>query len=760
MITSLPDLTEFIQATRCQANDQFAKQYLSGQHTKFPGAVHVVIQSMSQVGFDIFTSTAVGLKKQDLQSLDDGKLNGRSSITLVGKYARARQSHVPGFNAAKSRVGATLMERIQLYFWRIMYTSGCLMTQEGHVFSLIWRGDAKPVNGRKPTYILRHCDQKQTDTNNDGTPNVHTVRAVHSVGKAFEILFFLYLITFDTDNVDGNKDGEEEEEERDWFEVDSGLQQGHREKKLAEASFLVPAGAMSYIFSPEASGRHCIGRIKEGGVWKALVFMHATRPSTGEQVGDRMIVNSDFPFGSREQALQFIQAYKNGGIVPESSFSFPLEYEGSIPSKRNDLTASWLSDALDHVMLPFGTLRCSSASCRNYPSCYDPRGHTSTFDETNLLCSPCSDRKDPSGKSIVRNICQQCFIQSTLPGFNTCPMCVPRYCRGYRLPDDSVSYSCKGSHGSGKGVLLCKENHGIGLLGLLICNACYNSKQNLQQQKRNDAIAADNGGELNNEWLDKDDHILLAESVEKYTKHGCIQWVQISQTVFKGRGFTGKKLRTAWETSPVKKKKTIPNTDEVVKDVDGLRRYFRAGGLVGREAMKQGRFGSKQKLENHHMIRIAKAIYQEGYVKHGKINWNQISKEIKEFEGIPPSKLADAWLRGPAGKKRKIPGAETAVDSVETLEDYLAKTDSRGRARGSPLKAKLFSVMLEFLNQGIEEPTQKLVLEAMGGANAATVSAMVSRIVKKEGILAYGQARGMLRLTKKGKDFAAGITLS
>lgn len=76
---------------------------------------------------------------------------------------------------------------------------------------------------------------------------------------------------------------------------------------------------------------------------------------------------------------------------------------------------------------------------------------------------------------------------------------------------------------------------------------------------------------------------------------------------------------------------------------------------------------------------------------------------------------------------------------------------------GSNNKEKLLSVMFVLLNQGIEEPTKDRV-QKMAQISSATFPSLISRVIKKEGTIEYGNGSGTLKLTNKGKDVASELT--
>ena len=76
---------------------------------------------------------------------------------------------------------------------------------------------------------------------------------------------------------------------------------------------------------------------------------------------------------------------------------------------------------------------------------------------------------------------------------------------------------------------------------------------------------------------------------------------------------------------------------------------------------------------------------------------------------------------------------------------------------GTSNKDKILSVMFVLLNQGVEEPTKERV-QKMAQVSAATFPSLISRIIKKDGTLEYGQGTGTLKLTNKGKDVASQLT--
>lgn len=98
-----------------------------------------------------------------------------------------------------------------------------------------------------------------------------------------------------------------------------------------------------------------------------------------------------------------------------------------------------------------------------------------------------------------------------------------------------------------------------------------------------------------------------------------------------------------------------------------MRRYFTAN--------------SKQ-LRKENLLRIAKAVFKEGFRAHGRINWIKMAEEIDELNGFTVNQLVNAWYRGPVHKKLKIPGLDTVVDSYETLMEYYKHYTGRGISNG------------------------------------------------------------------------------
>lgn len=73
------------------------------------------------------------------------------------------------------------------------------------------------------------------------------------------------------------------------------------------------------------------------------------------------------------------------------------------------------------------------------------------------------------------------------------------------------------------------------------------------------------------------------------------------------------------------------------------------------------------------------------------------------------------------------------------------------------IKDKIHAVMFAMLNnQGIEEPHKERVRKT-AQISAGSFPSVLSRIVKKDGTIAYGTASSTIKLTAKGKDFAAGL---
>lgn len=72
-------------------------------------------------------------------------------------------------------------------------------------------------------------------------------------------------------------------------------------------------------------------------------------------------------------------------------------------------------------------------------------------------------------------------------------------------------------------------------------------------------------------------------------------------------------------------------------------------------------------------------------------------------------------------------------------------------------KEKLLSVMFVLLNQGVEEPSKARV-QKMAQISKGTYPSLLSRIVGKDGTLAYGSDTGTLKLTAKGRDVASRLT--
>lgn len=76
---------------------------------------------------------------------------------------------------------------------------------------------------------------------------------------------------------------------------------------------------------------------------------------------------------------------------------------------------------------------------------------------------------------------------------------------------------------------------------------------------------------------------------------------------------------------------------------------------------------------------------------------------------------------------------------------------------GASNKDKVLSTMFVMLNQGIEQPTKEHI-QKMAQVSAVTFPSLISRIIKKDGTLEYGEASDTLKLTHKGKDVASQLT--
>ena len=156
-----------------------------------------------------------------------------------------------------------------------------------------------------------HCDQSPDDNDDKGLPLNYKVRHGHSIGAETKLTFMAYT----QDLVTG---------EMKILPVD--------EYPNARFTLILPKDELHvYTMAPEASGRHCLGKMKIDGEWRAVIVQHksTTGPNSDRSREYRSLSISDISFVSQESALAYMNANKTGPSHP-----FP-----SPPDGRSDILA-------------------------------------------------------------------------------------------------------------------------------------------------------------------------------------------------------------------------------------------------------------------------------------------------------------------------------------------------------------------------------------------------------------------------------------
>jgi hypothetical protein len=366
----LPDMTQLLQPTRCEATDQFVHQYLTGTHPNFTVECVVFNKPLTALGRVVATTIVVGLEKHDLVSESNTMNEARSAFTLLG----AKHG---GLNASgKHRMTVTdtgdlLVNSLQKYCGKAFSYYGCIAqeVEDQHAYSLIWRAEVPSHSALIPPFIDVHVDQSHFDVKEDGTPNLYTARLVEAVGEPFELRIALYIVT----NIDNDP-------------------KKSRTQLVGRTSFLADDESSSYAFDSISSGRHVMGNIKVGDEWKTLVFMHSTHVhrTSSQPCGNIMIFNTDFRFDTAQKATEFLERFSQG-LDPEIEFEAP---EGvgypNIPKESALITKEWLTTKMVEFITPIGARQCGTSGCSNHPIFYDD-----VREETLMRPTCCAKRRIP-----------------------------------------------------------------------------------------------------------------------------------------------------------------------------------------------------------------------------------------------------------------------------------------------------------------------------------------------------------------------------